>query len=460
MATRVAPFRCTSCSHESPRWFGRCPGCGDWSTAETAPAPPGGGRGGARRGVHGAAAPALATLAAPAAPSPRVGSGNDEVDRVLGGGFVPGEVVLLAGEPGVGKSTLVLQVLAGVAASGGRVLLTTGEESLAQVSLRAVRLGLDAESITAVAEPSLPGILAACASHRPELLVVDSIQTVEDPAFEQPAGSIVQVRECAATLARHAKATNTIVVLVGHVTKDGSVAGPRTLEHLVDAVVSLEGDRSASLRLLRASKNRFGSCEETGVFTMERDGLVVVPDPSSMLLADRCEGVAGSLVVPGLEGSRPVLVELQALATPSDLPQPRRVALGVDARRLSMLGGVLEKAGVRLGKRDLFTSAAGGLAVREPAADLALCLAIESAVSDVPVDARTVALGEVGLGGEIRRVPGTERRLAEAARLGFRRAIVPAGAEVSGATIEVVRAARLRDAFTAAAAHPARSTAG
>ena len=440
MATRVAPFRCTSCSHESHQWFGRCPSCGDWSTA-AAPA-------------SGTTVPvaAVSSLAAPGTPVPRTSSGNDEVDRVLGGGFVPGEVVLLAGEPGVGKSTLVLQVLAGVAAATGRVLLATGEESLAQVGLRAARLGLDGDSIAAVAESSLPGILGACALHRPDLLVVDSIQTVEDPDLEQPAGSIVQVRECAAALARHAKATQTIAVLVGHVTKDGSVAGPRTLEHLVDAVVSLEGDRSASLRLLRASKNRFGSCEETGVFTMERDGLAIVPDPSSMLLADRCEGVAGSIVFPGLEGSRPILVELQALATATDLPQPRRVALGVDARRLSMLTGVLEKAGVRLGKRDLFTSAAGGLAVREPAADLALCIAIQSAVSDVPVDDRTVAVGEIGLGGEVRRVPGIERRLAEAARLGFRRAIAPRGAAADGAAIEVVRVSRLHDAFAAAVA--------
>lgn len=442
MATRVASFRCTSCSHEAPRWFGRCPACGGWSTAE-APGVP-----------AAAAAPTLSTLAAPASPAPRIGSGDGEVDRVLGGGFVPGEVVLLAGEPGVGKSTLVLQVLAGVAASGSSVLLATGEESLAQVALRAARLGLDGDSITAVAESSLPAILGACALHRPELLVVDSIQTVEDPALEQPAGSVVQVRECAAALARHAKTTGTIVVLVGHVTKDGTVAGPRTLEHLVDAVASLEGDRSASLRLLRASKNRFGSCEETGVFTMERDGLAIVPDPSSMLLADRCEGVPGSVVFPGLEGSRPVLVELQALATPSDLPQPRRVALGVDARRLSMLSGVLEKAGVRLAKRDLFTSAAGGLAVREPAADLALCLAIQSAVSDVAVDARTVALGEVGLGGEIRRVPGTERRLLEAARLGFERALIPAGAATGDSPIETMKVSRLHDAFAVAVTGP------
>ena len=449
MATRVAPFRCTSCSHESPRWFGRCPSCGDWSTA-AAPA------------AAGVPPTTVATLAAPAAPVVRTSSGNGEVDRVLGGGFVPGEVVLLAGEPGVGKSTLVLQILAGVAAGPGanRVLLVTGEESLGQVGLRAARLGIDGDSIAAAAEATLPRILGACSAHRPDLLVVDSIQTVEDPALEQPAGSLVQVRECAAALARHAKATHTIVVLVGHVTKDGSVAGPRTLEHLVDAVVSLEGDRSASLRLLRASKNRFGSCEETGVFTMGRDGLAVVPDPSSMLLADRCEGVAGSIVFPGLEGSRPVLVELQALATPSDLAQPRRVALGVDGRRLSMLTGVLEKAGVRLGKRDLFTSAAGGLAVKEPAADLALCLAIQSAVSDVAVDEQTVALGEIGLGGEVRRVPGVERRLAEAARLGFRRAIVPRGTTVDGVSIEVVRVTRLRDAFAAAVARARTSARG
>ncbi|MDQ4024589.1 MAG: DNA repair protein RadA [Actinomycetota bacterium] len=434
MATRLAPFRCASCAHESPRWFGRCPQCGDWSTAEAGT-------------TEGAPRAAVGSLAAPAAPAPRTGSGNPEVDRVLGGGFVPGEVLLLAGEPGVGKSTLVLQMLAGVAAGGTRVLLATGEESLTQVGLRAARLGIDGASIAAIAEPLLPGILAACAAEGPGLLVVDSIQTVEDPALEQPAGSLVQVRESTAALVRHAKASQTVVVLVGHVTKEGTVAGPRTLEHLVDAVVSLEGDRSASLRLLRASKNRFGSCEETGVFVMERDGLVVVPDPSSMLLADRCPGVSGSIVFPGLEGSRPVLVELQALATPSDLVQPRRVALGVDARRLSMLTGVLEKAGTRVAKRDLFASAAGGLAVREPAADLALCLAIGSAVADVPVDDRTVALGEVGLGGEIRRVPGTGRRLAEAARLGFRRAIVPRHAPADVMGIELLHAASLRDAF-------------
>ena len=434
MATRLAPFRCASCSHESPRWFGRCPQCGDWSTAET---------------ERPTAAPAtsVGSLAAPAVPAPRTSSGNGEVDRVLGGGFVPGEILLLAGEPGVGKSTLVLQMLGGVAAGGTRVLLATGEESLSQVGLRAARLGIDGSSIAAIAESSLPAILGASAAEAPGLLVVDSIQTVEDPALDQPAGSIVQVRESAAALARHAKATQTVVVLVGHVTKEGTVAGPRTLEHLVDAVVSLEGDRSASLRLLRASKNRFGSCEETGVFVMERDGLAVVPDPSSMLLADRCPGVSGSIVFPGLEGSRPVLVELQALATSSDLAQPRRVALGIDARRLSMLTGVLEKAGTRLSKRDLFASAAGGLAVKEPAADLALCLAIQSAVADVPVDERTVALGEVGLGGEVRRVPGTESRLAEAARLGFRRAIVPRHACVEERGIELLHVSSLRDAF-------------
>ncbi|MDQ3914685.1 MAG: DNA repair protein RadA [Actinomycetota bacterium] len=434
MATRLAPFRCASCAHESPRWFGRCPQCGDWSTAEARPS-----------GEEGSAV--VGTLAAPATPVPRTSSGNPEVDRVLGGGFVAGEVVLLAGEPGVGKSTLVLQMLAGVAAAGPSVLLATGEESLTQVGLRAARLGVDGAAIAAVAEASLPAILGASAAEAPRLLVVDSIQTVEDPALDQPAGSIVQVRECAAALARHAKATQTVVVLVGHVTKEGTVAGPRTLEHLVDAVISLEGDRSATLRLLRASKNRFGSCEETGVFVMERDGLAVVPDPSSMLLADRCPGVSGSIVFPGLEGSRPVLVELQALTTSSDLAQPRRVALGVDARRLSMLTGVLEKAGTRVAKRDLFASAAGGLAVKEPAADLALCLAVQSAVADVPVDERTVAFGEVGLGGEIRRVPGTERRLAEAARLGFRRAIVPRHASVDDPGIELLHAAGLRDAF-------------
>ena len=385
-------------------------------------------------------------------------TGDREVDRVLGGGLVAGEVVLLAGEPGVGKSTLVLQMMGAIAAAGTRVLLATGEESLAQVGLRAERLGINRLSIAALAETSLPAVLRACATEVPGLLVVDSIQTTEDPELEQPPGSVVQVRECAAALARHAKKTNTPVVLVGHVTKEGTVAGPRVLEHLVDAVLSLEGNRSASLRLLRASKNRFGSCEETGVFVMGKSGLEIVPDPSSLLLEDRSAGVAGSVVFPGLEGSRPVLVELQALVASSELPQPRRVALGLDARRLSMLTGVLEKTGLKLGRRDLFVSAAGGLTVREPAADLALCLAIQSAAHDVAVDDRTVAIAEVGLGGELRRAPGVERRLSEAARLGFRRAIVPSKTVVEGCDIELLHAAGLRDAFPMALGGSARQS--
>jgi len=369
---------------------------------------------------------AVTSLVLAEAQLPRIPTGSAEVDRVLGGGLVRGEVVLLAGEPGIGKSTLVLQLINGLISGGHETMLVTGEESVGQVSLRGARLGVQGDRFRVAASTSLPAILAVCDREMPTVLVVDSIQTLEDPSLDQSGGSAVQVRECAAALVRYAKATGTIVVLVGHVTKEGSVAGPKTLEHVVDAVVSLEGERGGALRVLRAAKNRFGSCDETGVFIMGDRGLEAVSDPSAMLLADRCPGVAGSVVFPGLEGSRPLLLDIQALAYPTDLPHPRRVALGLEAKRLALLLGVLaQRAQLELHKSDVFVSAAGGLAVREPAADLAICLSLYSAARDAPVDQRVVVIGEVGLGGEVRRVPGIERRLREAARLGFEQAIVP-----------------------------------
>lgn len=380
--------------------------------------------------------------------APRLPTGNSELDRVLGGGLVAGSTILLAGEPGIGKSTLMLQMIDGILGAGHRCLLATGEESLDQVALRGRRLNVAIEKLRATAASSLQSILDACSTERPEVLVVDSIQTIEDQSLEQSAGSVTQVRDCAAGLVRYAKQTGTVVIMVGHVTKEGSVAGPKTLEHMVDAVLSLEGERTGTLRLLRASKNRFGSCDETGVFTMDSGGLEVVADPSAMLLADRHEGVAGSVVFPGLEGTRPVLVEIQALVTTSELNQPRRVAIGLDPRRMALIVGVLSKDDeVSIGQRDAFVGAAGGLAVREPAADLAVCLALISARQNVPVDPGTVAIGEVGLGGEIRRVPAIERRLAEAARLGFARAIVPRGIERSPAGIELCVATDVRAAM-------------
>ena len=394
----MANFSCSACGHTSPRWFGRCPECGAWSTATEPPA--------------------------------RIPTNVGELDRVLGGGVVPGAVALLYGDPGAGKSTLATQMMAGVARAGRSALLISGEESPQQVALRAQRLDADLGEIRIASSRSLPDVVATAAAERPDLLVVDSIQTLEDPRFEQPAGSVVQVRECAAALVAHAKSAGTSTLLIGHVTKDGTVAGPRTLEHVVDVVLSLEGDKDQALRLLRASKNRFGPCDETGVFAMRPTGLHGVADPSSLLLEDRRDGVVGSCVFPGTQGSRPLLVELQALVARSESPQPRRVAMGFEQRRLALLLGILAKsADLKLGADDVFVSAAGGIAVREPAADLALCLAIYSAKHDLALPPRTVAIGEVGLGGEIRRVSNIERRLSEALRLGFASAFAPRGTE-------------------------------
>jgi DNA repair protein RadA/Sms len=395
------------------------------------------------------------SLSAAPARLDRLSSGLDELDRVLGGGLVPGSVVLLSGEPGVGKSTLILQLLNGVARAHA-VLLITGEESVDQTSLRAARLGVDRNAVRVGGSFSLNDVLAACERERPDVLVVDSIQTLCDSRLEQGPGSVVQVRECAAELVRHAKATGMAIVLVGHVTKDGQVAGPKTLEHVVDAVLSLEGERSGSIRLLRSVKNRFGSCDETGVFIMSPQGLIPVEDPSAMLLADRSRGLPGSVVFPALEGTRPTLVELQALVIPSDLPHPRRVAIGVDSGRLALLLGVLFKQEVITEKRDVFVSTAGGLAVREPGSDLPVCLALYSAASDRALDDRVVAVGEVGLGGEVRRVPGIERRLREAARLGFATAIVPRGEWNAPPSLDIVCAAHIGAALAAVSARASR----
>jgi DNA repair protein RadA/Sms len=358
-----------------------------------------------------------------AAPVP---TGVSELDRVLGGGLVPGSVGLLGGEPGIGKSTLLLQTLAAMARNGLRGLLVSAEESPAQVRGRAERLGALVPGLWLVAETSLPGIRAAIEQTKPHIVVVDSIQTVSDPELDSGPGSVAQVRGCAQQLSALAKADGPIILLVGHVTKDGALAGPRLLEHLVDTVLSFEGDRHHALRLLRAVKHRFGPTGELGLFEMTGAGLDGVTDASGLFLVDRRSGTPGSVIFPALEGQRPLLVEVQALVVRSSLPTPRRSATGLDAGRLALLLAVLERrAAVKLGARDVYVSTVGGVRITDPGADLAVCVAVASAVTGRPVGDEVVVLGEVGLGGEVRQVAHTPRRLAEAARLGFRQAWVP-----------------------------------
>lgn len=444
--------RCSACGSTFPRWSGRCPQCGEWNTlAEQLPAapPPAGARATALPpgGTHPGALPVpLAAVSREAgAPLP---TGVDELDRVLSGGIVPGSVTLIGGEPGVGKSTLVFQIAAGFAAGGRPVLLVSGEETAAQVRRRADRLGGATDGVDLLATGSLHDILDACEQGAPELLVVDSIQTVADPCCGGVPGSVGQVATCAQRFVQLAKNLGVAVVLVGHVTKEGSLAGPRQLEHLVDTVISFDGDRHHELRLLSVLKHRFGAAGELGVLSISETGLAGVIDPSRLLLADRRAGVAGSVVVPLVEGRRPLLAELQCLVAPSPLATPRRAAQGVPASRLAIIVAVLEqRVGCVLTGMDVFTSVVGGLRVSEPAADLALALALASARSGVPLGEGVVACGEVGLGGEVRQVSHLERRLAEAARLGFGEAIVPLSAPAAPPGIRLRRVGDLGEAL-------------
>lgn len=442
MARSRTVHRCTSCGAGSPKWSGRCPNCGDWNTL-------------AEEVAAVSSAPALAPASEPlpitqlsAGGGGPVPTGLDEVDRVLGGGLVPGSVTLFGGEPGVGKSTLVLQLLARRAAAGAKVLYVTGEESTEQVRLRAERLGALEPSLLLVAETTLPSVLAHMAAVQPELCVVDSVQTLHDPELGAAPGSVTQVRECAHQLVQAAKASGTSLVLVGHVTKDGQLSGPRVLEHVVDTVLSMEGDRNHAVRVLRAQKHRFGSTEEVGLFRHTGSGLEPVPDPSAMFLSDRGAGGEGSVVTATIEGQRPLLVEVQSLVVSSSLPQPRRSVQGLDSGRVALLLAVLEKRlGLPVGKLDVYAMTAGGVRLREPGADLAVCAAVASSLSGRPVRMDTIVCGEVGLGGELRQVGRFDRRLAEAARMGFRRAVVPATSPPVDVDIVCMPAFDLVDAF-------------
>jgi DNA repair protein RadA/Sms len=374
-------------------------------------------------------------------------TGIEELDRVLGGGLVAGSVTVLGGEPGVGKSTLVLQMLASAAAHGRISLLVAAEESGEQVRRRAGRLGAAVDGCYVLATTDLDVVISAAGQLEPSILVVDSIQAVSDTAGSSQAGSPSQVRECAGRLVRFAKNLRVATVLVGHVTKDGGLAGPRTLEHLVDTVLSFDGDRHHSLRLLSASKHRYGPTGEIGLFEMTEAGLEGLADPSALLLGDRRPGVPGSIAVPVLEGRRPIILEIQGLVGPPSAAAPRRVAQGIVGGRLALLLAVLERrCQVALAGSDVFVSTVGGLRVNEPAADLGIALALVSAVTDVAIGEDVVACGEVGLAGELRQVPATERRLAEAARLGFRRAVVPQSSPEGPAALELLRAGTLLEA--------------
>jgi DNA repair protein RadA/Sms len=379
----------------------------------------------------------LALAQAEATPARAVPTGIGELDRVLGGGLMPGSATLIGGEPGVGKSTLLLQALAAMARAGGRCLLVSAEESPAQVRHRADRMGALVPGLWVVPETSTDGIESAVSSVAPDVLVVDSIQTVWDRDIDGPPGSIAQVRGCAHRLVARAKSGGPATVLVGHVTKEGTIAGPRLLEHLVDTVLSFEGDRHHALRLLRAAKHRFGATGELGLFEMTASGLQAVEDPGSMFLGDRRAGTPGSAVFPYMEGERPLLVEVQALVASSPMATPRRSVSGFDAGRLALLLAVLDRrAGVSLAKHDVYVSVVGGVRIGDdPGADLAVCLAVVSAATDRLVDEDLVVVGEVGLAGEIRQVARTSRRLAEAARLGFTRALVPAGGVHEGGSL-------------------------
>jgi DNA repair protein RadA/Sms len=424
MAKEKTIFVCNECGGTSARWLGKCPACGAWNTLVES--------------VAEAAAPAknrfaslartaeVATLGEiEASDFARTPTGHDELDRVLGGGIVEGGVVLIGGDPGIGKSTLLLQALDSLQRSAHPTLYVTGEESGAQVALRARRLGLDGSQVQVLAEIQLEKILATLESRKPAIAVIDSIQTVYSDQLTSAPGSVAQVRECAAHLTRAAKASGTAIVLVGHVTKEGALAGPRVLEHMVDTVLYFEGDTHSSFRLIRAIKNRFGAVNEIGVFAMTERGLKGVANPSAIFLSQHAEPVPGSCVLVTLEGTRPLLVEIQALVD-SGGPSPRRLCVGLDRDRLAMLLAVLHRhAGVACMDQDVFVNAVGGVRISEPAADLAVMLAITSSLRGKALPKGFLAFGEVGLAGEVRPAPRGQERLKEAAKLGFSVAVVP-----------------------------------
>ena len=455
-STGAAGYRCTECGWQAAKWTGRCGECQAWGTVQEA-----GTSRQARAGIRAVSYRAAVPVSTPARPIGQVDAtdararptGLDELDRVLGGGLVPGAVLLLAGEPGVGKSTLLLEAAA-LAAEAGPVLYVTGEESAAQVRSRADRIGAVSERLFLTAETDLDVVLGHIDEVEPRLLIIDSVQTVAAAEVEGAAGGVTQVRAVASALIAVAKERSMATILVGHVTKDGSVAGPRALEHLVDVVLHFDGDRHSQLRMVRAVKNRYGPTDEIGCFDLGEYGLIGLADPSGLFISQHREPVPGTCVTVTLEGRRPLPAEVQALVGTSVLEVPRRTTSGLDAARVGMVLAVLQRrAGLKLGRQDVYAATVGGVRLTEPAVDLAVAISLASSTANLSVPPGVVAIGEVGLAGEVRRVAGLARRLAEAERMGFRRAVVPAGSaglegtRDAGQLIEVVQVEDIREAL-------------
>jgi len=425
MAKARTRFVCQSCGYESPKWVGRCPDCDEWASVveEFVPDSRQAARASGDRQAPASTPTPITELSAQGAS--RTPTGISEFDRALGGGVVAGSLILIGGDPGIGKSTILIQVANRLSTDRGRVLYVSGEESSEQIKLRSNRIGISSSELFLASETDIQAIIGHIESVRPGYVVIDSIQTVYDPDLSSTSGSVSQVRSCTASLAQVAKSAGIPIFIVGHVTKEGSIAGPKVLEHMVDTVLYFEGDRHHCYRVLRAVKNRFGSTDELGIFEMREDGLMEVPNPSEALLAERPEHGSGSAVTSTMEGSRPIMVEIQALVAPSYFTSPRRMCTGIDYNRMLMILAVLEKrAGLSLGNKDVYVNVAGGVRIVEPAADLAVALAVASSLRDEGMDSSTVVLGELGLSGEVRSVGQIEKRLSESARLGFERAIL------------------------------------
>lgn len=451
MAKVKTIYVCSACGGTTPRWQGQCPACQAWNTLDESLSESTSTN--ARFQGLAQAVPRQKLSAIKAEDMPRLPTGVDEFDRVLGGGLVPGGVVLIGGDPGIGKSTLLLQALAEMSAAGVSVLYSSGEESAAQIALRAKRIALAAPQLEVLAEIQLEKLLTTIDVARPQVVVVDSIQTVYSDALTSAPGSVAQVRECAAQLTRYAKSTGICMLMVGHVTKDGHLAGPRVLEHIVDTVLYFEGDTHSSFRLVRSIKNRFGAVNELGVFAMTEKGLKGVSNPSAIFLSQHAEMVPGACVLVTQEGSRPLLVEIQALVDTAHIPNPRRLAVGLEQHRLAMLLAVLHRhAGIACFDQDVFLNAVGGVKITEPAADLAVLLAIQSSIRNRALPKELIVFGEVGLAGEIRPCPRGQERLKEAAKLGFSIAIIPKANlpknKISG--LRVIPVERIDEAISAA----------